>query len=335
MHHITAALAMSWRSLLSGVTVCALVACGNPVDDSDNLFPANILGYPDASDGGSTPDVVVVADDAVAGDDADGAVAASSVGGTYRLDCIKIEQLGSVGPDAFQTQFLGVAWTADIRDFKLNIMVDVLSLDEDAGKANLRIISGIGTSAATMCAQADTISPDTEGSFLPGVAAIAPETDAERKDDGHCAADLAVDAPGTVGTAEFQLATDELVWIYAEDNDATPFNCTADASPDAVPLHAVSASIVFAEGGTWAAGRLHGCLTFAEASVLCSCIGTCKGDPGEGPCVGCPDGSKPLADQLAGVTNSDECTTLMGEDAFDLVASFSAQKLPHIPTTCE
>ena len=314
------------------VLVLAVSACNPaPLDETDNHFPAHILGWPEDATSTPAPTADVVVDP-----DSDAQVAESSLLGTYRIDCIKIEQLGSVDADAFQTQFLGIAWTADIRDFKLNIMVDVHALDADAGTATLQIRSGIGADEFTLCGEKTTVSPPSDGTFDPGTARIRPTTDPERLDDGLCADDTAANVATAEGTATFQLATDELVWIYAEDNDKTTFNCTADpAEPDAVPLHRVSADIVFGPGGSWAAGRLHGCLNLAEAEVLCSCIGSCQGAPGEGPCVGCPDGSKPLASQLAGVTPSDKCTDIMGEPSFDLVASFSALQLPSVPEVCE
>ncbi len=319
-------------SALVGAACVACVACNPaPIDETDNQFPAHVLGWPE--DTTSTPEPTA---DVVADPDSDVTVPQNTLEGTYRIDCIKIEQLGSVGAAAFQTQFLGIAWTADIRDFKLNIMVDVHALDAEAGTATLQIRSGVGADELTMCGESTTTSPQTDGVFDSGTALIRPTTDAERLDDGFCADDASAKIEAAEGTATFQFATDELVWIYAEDNDKTPFNCTADAAePDAVPLHAVSADIVFGPDGTWAAGRLHGCLNLAEAEVLCSCIGSCQGPPGEGPCVGCPDGSKPLASQLAGVTTSDECTDIMGEPSFDLTASFSALQLGYVPEVCE
>lgn len=316
------------RRLAVGLCVLAAACNPAPIDDTDNLFPAAVLGYPsDASGGAGDPaDVPALTGDA-AGE--------SGLDGTYRLSCIKIEQLGSVGADAFQTQFLGVAWTADIDAFKLNIMVGLSELDTATGEGTLQVLSGVGTSKANLCAEQSTLSAQVPGAFAAGAGLVKPQSDADLLDDGFCVEDLTADASDAAGTVHFELSTEQVVWIYAEDNDGTPFNCNASPSiPNAVPLRGVSADIVIGEGAAWAAGRLHGCLTFEEAEVLCSCIGQCIGPAGVGACVGCPDGSKPLSDQLTGVTTSESCTAVMGVPAFDLTASFSAARLPHVAEPC-
>ena len=81
------------RRLAAGLCVLAAACNPAPIDDTDNLFPAAVLGYPsDAAGGAGDPTDVP----GLAGD----AVGESGLDGTYRLSCIKIEELGSVGADA-------------------------------------------------------------------------------------------------------------------------------------------------------------------------------------------------------------------------------------------
>ena len=80
-------------------------------------------------------------------------------------------------------------------------------------------------------------------------------------------------------------------------------------------------------------GELTGCLTEAEATQLCSCLGLCAGEA-DPECGGCPTGARPLAALLDGVGPSNRCTDLMGEPAFDLTLGFSTTAIPNEPTAC-
>ncbi len=320
-------------SLAALVLLAMLTPTGcreNPVDATMNKLPAAVLG--DAgSQSASTP--------APASDVEEGTVADTE---SFLLDCIKIETLGSAGPTDLQTQFLGVAWTADIKAFKLNVMFEILERSEETGASVFQLRSGIGAGPAEMCAHPDTDSPAVGGQWMVSEGDMVPEVDPDRLDDGFCMVDLEEGAAAGpfAGKTHFQLTADEAIWIYAEDNDKTPYNCTPDDRPDAVPLRAAAVDITIGEDALTAAGRMNGCLSLEEATKLCSCIGTCAAQgpedlQTEGPCAGCPKGGQPLADQLAGIVTTEHCTEVMGEDAFDLIVSFSAKRLPKTPDVCE
>jgi hypothetical protein len=101
-----------------------------------------------------------------------------------------------------------------------------------------------------------------------------------------------------------------------------------------VPLHAIRATVTVDEDDEAAAGQLTGCLVDSEAQALCSCLGECAGSP-HADCGGCPDGSVPLAQLLGGVGPTDDCTSRMGETAYDLTVGFSTHRLAiDEPMTC-
>jgi hypothetical protein len=137
------------------------------------------------------------------------------------------------------------------------------------------------------------------------------------------------------GTFDLQTAAADVVYIYAEDDDGTSFNCTDSATPDAVPIHAVQATFTLSEDESVAYGSLTGCLVESEAEELCSCLGACVPPAEPYPECGCNPDATPLRDLLLGVTPTDNCTEIMGESAFDMTLSFVADRLPILPVTCE
>ncbi len=300
-------------------TLLSVAACSNPTDDRVNIFPFTGVSAD------ATPDVVEE-------------IIVDPTSESFLVDCIRIENLGNVGPEGFQTQFLGRAWTADITARKLNIIFDVIGRNVGGGALTLQLHSGIGTSLSDMCNEPTSDSPIVEGSFVVDGGDKVPFP--TPGDEDPCI----VDKPGETGLGDkgtVELGTDDRVFIYAEDDNGVPFNCTSDPTPDAVPLRAIHFTITLTPDGTRAAGRLTGCLSLREATSLCSCIGKCAGANGpgdvqaEGPCEGCPLGGKPLSTQLAGVKPTPKCTALLGEDAFDLDANFSATRMPSKPLTCQ
>lgn len=137
------------------------------------------------------------------------------------------------------------------------------------------------------------------------------------------------------GTYELVLGPTDVVYIYAQDDDGTTFNCTLDdALPDAVPVRAVQATLTASADGETMAGTLLGCLREDEAMALCSCLVSCNPGQGSEACSGCPDGSVPLRELLSGVNPSKRCTDLVGANAFDIGLGFTASALPSVPTTC-
>ena len=78
--------------------------CSSETDDSENVLP----------DFGSLADA--------GPDEGDGGAGSSGYPAAFRLTCISIQQLGSVGADGFQTQLLSRQWQQDVADYKLNIL---------------------------------------------------------------------------------------------------------------------------------------------------------------------------------------------------------------------
>lgn len=314
------------RGLCSSVVLATLsvVGCGDDGSEEQNMLPTASAGQTD--DGG----------DASSGDAAD-----SSAGGelmfptAYRFDCIDIQTLGDADGTALQATILEDTWGNDIANFKLNIVLDVLSRDDAGGAAEMAINSGIGPSAAELCKESTSASATIDVTFDPAATALelAP-------DDDELCSQPAADASGeTGGTYEMELGPQDVVYIYAQDDDGTEFNCTPDPSPNAVPIRAIQAQVTANAAGDRMAGNLTGCLTRAEAAGLCSCLGSCQGEgpddlQTEGECAGCPVGGTTLEALLGGVNPSTRCTELMGEEAFDLQIGFSARRLPSVPATC-
>ncbi|MEX1362769.1 MAG: hypothetical protein AB1Z98_06555, partial [Nannocystaceae bacterium] len=251
---------------------------------------------------------------------------------TYRFDCIDIITVGDGNGDgmpdgeAIQATLLENVWGQDIALFKLNILLTVLERDGAAGTATLSIGSGIGTGTADQCVEPTTASPEQAAGFDPDTAVWQP--------GGEGCVEPAAD--GAIGaTYTFETAPSDTIYIYAQDDDATPFNCVpGGSSPNAVPLHAITSTVTVDANDQVAAGQLTGCLVDAEAQALCSCLGECSGAANPA-CGGCPDGSTPLATLLGGVGPTDRCTELMGETAYDLTVGFTTTRLPVAePTTC-
>ncbi len=323
------------RAFLAGVSVAWVLgaaACTNGEGDEPNVLPDPLGGS--SSTGATSVDPVTTANPTlpVTGSGSSGSAGGDPTPVTYRFDCVDIQQVGDADGTVIQAQLLENTWGSDIDELKLNIMLEAASRDAEAGEAMLGIRSGVGPEAAGLCAQPDTISELIPVTYFEGETRWGPASAV-----GECS----VAASGSDGNSySMELPPDGVVYIYAEDNDTTPFNCTADAAtPDAVPIRAVQAEVSTdaGEGVVW--GTLNGCLVEAEAQALCSCLGSCSGSgpddlQTDGECAGCPVGGTPLAVLLGGVNPSDNCTTIMGVPAFDLRIGFSGAALPHVPTTC-
>ncbi len=315
-------------SITSGVRRgCVLVgvllgsgACGGD-DGGTNVLPtASASGSGDATASGSETAVEPTADTTAGGE--------VMFPATYRFDCIDIVQIGDGDGDgqpdgeAIQGVLLENTWAADIDAYKLNIMLTVTSRDDAAGSAELRIGSGIGTDASDLCTEATTASDPRMAGFDAAVSQWQP-TGAS----GTCS-EPAASSDGLGGTYSFELGAGDTVHIYAEDDDGTVFNCVpGGGAPDAVPLHAIVATVTVDANEQRAAGQLTGCLVASEAQALCSCLGECSGSA-HADCGGCPDGSVPLAQLLGGVGPTDNCTSIMGETAYDLTVGFTSRRLP-------
>lgn len=306
-------------------------ACGGGDEEPINMLPT-------ATDSSSSS---VTADTTAAPETGVEPTADTTAGGsgvtfpaTYRFDCIDIVQIGDSDGDgmpdgeAIQGTLLENTWAADIDAFKLNIMLTVAARDE-AGMAELLIGSGIGTNVDDLCTETTTASAPKPATFDPAVAQWQPSSTT-----GVCS-EPAMSSDGLGGTYTFELAASDTIYIYAQDTDGTVFNCVpGGGAPNAVPLHAISATVTMDADEQLSAGQLSGCLVDSEAQGLCSCLGVCQG-AAHPDCGGCPDGSVPLAQLLAGVGATDNCTALMGETAYDLTVGFTSRRLAvDEPMTC-
>lgn len=299
-------------------------ACGGDDEGGQNVLPT-------ASASGSGEST---ADSTAAGPETGVEPTADTTAGTevmfpatYRFDCIDIVQIGDSDGDgqpdgeAIQGTLLENTWAADIDAFKLNIMLTVSSRDDAAGMAELRIGSGIGTDASDLCTEPTTVSDSRMAGFDPADAQWQPSGAS-----GTCS-EPASSGDGLGGTYTFELGPTDTVYIYAEDDDGTVFNCVpGGGAPNAVPLHAIVATVTVDASEQLAAGQLSGCLVDSEAQALCSCLGECTGAANP-DCGGCPDGAVPLAQLLGGVGATDNCTALMGETAYDLTVGFTSRRL--------
>ena len=216
-------------------------------------------------------------------------------------------------------------------NYKLNIMLEVVSRDERAATADLGIRSGVGPDAASLCAEANTQTDTFVVDYTAGQSQYAPSDAA-----GECAVE-AISSEG--GTYDMVLTGDDVVYLYAENDDTVTFHCTPDATPDAVPIRAIEVSVSSNAAETALYGSLTGCILGAEAMSLCTCLGSCPGNMGpgdleaEGECAGCPTGSAPFS-FLLGIGTSERCTGILGADAYDLRVAFTAERLPNVPATC-
>ena len=137
----------------------------------------------------------------------------------------------------------------------------------------------------------------------------------------------------SAGSYTLEFGKDDIINIYAEDDDGTPFNCSLDGAAPAIPIAAATADITMSEDRNRLAGTMTGCMTEASANQRCACLGFCGGMPNEA-CPGCPDGSVPLGLLLGGINSTPNCTELMGETAFDITLGFTATRLNDVPAIC-
>lgn len=307
-----------------------LLACSGD-DSEENVLPtASADGSGTAADdGGATSMTTTPGDDGGTVDDTGTGGAAPTFPVTYRFDCIDIIAIGDGDMDgepdgtALQANILENAWANDISGYKLNIMLTVSERDDAAGTATLEIGSGVGPDPGNLCTEATTMQPPRMATYTVG--------STEWAAGGTCSEAA---SEGGAGTYNFALTPQDVVYVYAEDDDGTTFNCVPDGSaPDAVPVRAIEASVTVQPGEKIGYGQLSGCLTRAEAGALCSCLGECAGEP-DPECDGCPAGAHPLESLLGGIGPTDRCTELMGEEAFDLVIGFVTSEMPINPDVC-
>jgi hypothetical protein len=297
-----------------GLSTSLLVACGwGDYTPTDNVLPEQSAEDDSGSDG---PPVET-------GETGD---PQPDFPATYRFDCIDIQMLGDADDSVFQVATLQNTWAADVANFKLNILIDLLEEDPDAGTGTVTVRSGVGAGWNDQCGQSDTESVEFPVGYEPGVSYWAP-SDAE----GQCAEPA--DAGGA-GSYTLDLGANDTLYIYAEDDDGTAFNCSLDANrPDAIPISGVKATITGSADRSVIAGTLTGCMAEADALATCSCLAVCAGDV-HPDCTGCPGGAVPLGLLLGGVNATPTCTDLLGETAFDIELQFSARRLGGVPTTC-
>jgi hypothetical protein len=298
---------------LAAVMLGAL-GCGWNYTPSDNVLPD-----PNGEGSGSTTEGPPIETGETGDPPAD-------VPATYRLDCIDIQMLGDANDEVFQVATLQNTWASDISNFKLNILIDLLTEDAAAGTGTVTIRSGIGSGWSDQCTQ-----PDTESSEFPVI--VEPMvTEWEPSDvEGTCAVPA---ASGGSGTYTLELGAQELIYIYAEDTDGTAFNCSLeDGAPDAIPIAALSATITGSADRSALAGTLTGCMVQADAQNICSCLSVCSGNQ-HPDCPGCPGGAVPLGLLLGGINSTPYCSDLLGEPAFDVTLEFSARRLANVPETC-
>jgi hypothetical protein len=310
----------------SGIVALLLVAACQPKEDSsENIFASGSSSSTTATETSTTPMTTGI-------DMGETEGTGFEPPATYRFDCVDIQGVGNGDGTVIQAQVLENTWAADIDNFKLNIMIEVIDRDEEAGTATLGIRSGIGTNASDMCVEATSQSEMIDVDYIPSQVSWAPIDMS-----GQCST-MATATEGV--TYDMALPADRVVYIYAQDTNTVTFNCTPDeALPDAVPIRAVEAQLSSNADETIVAGTLTGCLVESDAMGLCSCLASCNNDgPGdlqtEGECAGCPTGGVPLNQLLGDVGTSDRCTNLVGAPAFDLVLGFTGTLLPNVPTLC-
>ena len=287
------------------------MGCGWDYTPSDNILPDP--NADEAMDESQPPDL-----------GGDGGV---ELPATYRMDCVDIQSLGDADEEVFQVATLQNTWAADIANFKLNILVDLLAEDADAGTGTVSIRSGVGAGWSDQCSEANTESAEFPVTYSPGVETWIPDEAA-----GQCAQ---MGGAGVAsGTYELEMGKDDFVFIYAEDNDGTAFNCSLEAgAPSAIPIAGISATLSMAEDRNMVAGTLTGCMSEAGAQNICSCLAICQGNQHPN-CPGCPGGAVPLGALLGGIGPTSHCSDLLGEPAFDVVLQFTAQRLGATPMTC-
>jgi hypothetical protein len=290
-----------------------LLGCGWNYTPTDNVLPSPNAEGESSTSGPVLPDI----------GDTDGAELYPA---TYRFDCIDIQRLGDADETVFQVATLQNTWAGDIANFKLNILIDLLTLDEAAGAGTVSVRSGVGMGWADQCSQNQTESNEFAVAYDGALTAWVP-SDVE----GTCAATAQT---GGAGTFELELGADDVVFIYAEDDDGTAFNCSLDDQrPDAIPIYGLSSTITASEDRTVIAGTLTGCMKRADADATCSCLSVCAGNQ-HPSCPGCPGGAVPLGLLLGGINSTPHCSDLLGVEAFDVELQFTARRLAAVPTTC-
>lgn len=252
----------------------------------------------------------------------------ADVPATYRFDCVDIQQLGDADDTVFQVATLQDTWANDISSFNLSILIDLLEEDEAGGSATVQIRSGVGTNWGDLCGEPSTISNEAVVTFEPGVTKYEPVPDGT---EDQCS--QPADAGASTGTYTLAFGKEDIINIYAEAPDGTPFNCALDGAPPAIPVAGVSATITLSEDRAMLSGTLTGCMTESSAMQRCSCLGFCAGNPNDN-CPGCPNGAIPLAALLGGISSTQHCTDLMGETAFDITLAFTARRLAAVPAVC-
>jgi hypothetical protein len=319
-------------SILALGAVAVLMACGTKDDSSltGNVLPSTDSGSSEdssASEAESGPGETSASGES--GESGDTGNPPMGVPATYRFGCIDIQQAGSADDASIQANLLQDNWANDIANHRLNIMVDFLTLDDASGDASMMIRSGIGTSNDNLCSE-----PNSDSATLPVTFDPAETLWGFDDEAGKCAKPAGSGA-SSFGTFNLQTGPEDVIYIYAEDDDGQSFNCTSNDSPDAVPIHAVDATFTMSDDESVAWGSLTGCLVEAEAEQLCSCLGTCVPPEEPDPNCDCNPDAIPLRDLLLGVTATDNCTEIMGEPAFDMTLAFVADRLPNIPVACE
>jgi hypothetical protein len=238
-----------------------------------------------------------------------------------------VQVLGSADSESIRAGLMEGTWGSDIAGFRLNLLVDFLSLDEASGTGELMVRSGIGKNNNDQCTEPNSDSQVFPVTFQPGVSAYSADDS-----EGMCSKEDTTSP--AFGTFQLDLQPQDVLYIYAENNQGVSFNCTSDPTPDAVPIRAVSATFTLSEDEQTAWGNLTACMAEAEAETICACLGQCLNpDPPHALC-GCNEAASPLSDLLVGVTTTDECTALMGEPAFDVQIGFTTPRLPNIPERC-
>ncbi len=311
-------------ALSCGCSLVLAIGCSDDGDGGQNMLPTV-----SASESGTSADTATSADTGAETDTA-GEVEFPAA---YRFDCIDIQGLGDGDGDVLQAKVLETTWSADIKNFKLNIILEVVERADATATVGIR--SGIGSGPDDQCAEPVSATELISIAYDPATYMWAPVSGTS----GVCS-EAATGGGPEGGTYDMELGPDDVVYIYAQDDDTTTFNCTPDAgTPDAVPVRAVRTQVSANAAGTKLAGQLTGCILETEAQTLCSCLGECSGDgpddlQTDGVCAGCPVGGVPLDQLLGNIQPSTRCSDLLGANAYDLLIGFTATKLPNVPALC-
>ena len=321
------------RKVCGGLLLCLPLATGCGDDGGGDGGVNNLSNGDTTTDDGATSSVMTT-EQATTDESVDETAAPPELmfPATYRFNCMDIVAMGDSNgdgapdADAIQATLLENTWGSDIDNFKLNVLLTVRERDDAAGTAVIAIGSGIGTATTDQCVEGTTESPEYAATFDAEATMWQPSGGAD-----SC---VEAGSGASGGTYGLELGPDDVVYIYAEDDDGTAFNCVpGGAAPNGVPLHAIRATVTVDESGQVAGGEMTGCLVESEARTLCSCLGACGG-AAHPDCGGCPDGGVPLAELLGSVGPTDDCTERMGETAFDFTAGFTTQLLTEVPNSC-